>query len=246
MDSTLLTTPPLAPSVLAALHDCGIDTQAQLQAVGAVRAFLLLKRSGLTITRATLWQLAALIESKAVSELSAADKERLQAALAAHPPVALFPPAAQMRQWMQAALAEAEQALAAGEVPVGAVVVHQGQIIGRGHNRCVGAHHIGQHAEMAALAAAGQALGNYRLADCDVYVTLEPCPMCSGALLQARVARVIFGLAEPKTGAAGSVVDLFAHAGLNHHTAVLGGVEAEASKALLQRFFAAKRCLNTD
>ncbi|MBY0346277.1 MAG: tRNA adenosine(34) deaminase TadA, partial [Neisseriaceae bacterium] len=135
-------------------------------------------------------------------------------------------------------------ASAAGEVPIGAVVVHQGQIIARAGNQPIAQCDPTAHAEINALRLAASTLGNYRLAECDVYVTLEPCPMCASALLQARVARVIYAAPEPKTGAAGSVIDLFAHRQYNQHTAVMRGVLAADSLALLRDFFAKKRSMN--
>jgi tRNA(adenine34) deaminase len=143
--------------------------------------------------------------------------------------------------FMQLALAEARAAMAAGEVPVGAVVVKGGQVIATGRNAPVDAHDPTAHAEIIALRAAAAALGNYRLDDCELYVTLEPCAMCSGAMLHARLARVVFGAADPKTGAAGSVLNLFAEARINHQTKVQGGVLAAESSALLQAFFGERR-----
>ncbi len=142
---------------------------------------------------------------------------------------------------MELALAEARAAAAAGEVPVGAVVVRQGEVIATGRNAPVDGHDPTAHAEIVALRAAASALGNYRLDDCELYVTLEPCAMCSGAMLHARLKRVVFGALDPKTGAAGSVVDLFAQPQLNHQTELEGGVMAEESAALLQEFFRQRR-----
>ena len=144
-------------------------------------------------------------------------------------------------RWMRLALQAAHEAAARGEVPVGAVVVHRGEIIAQAHNRCVADCSISHHAEIQALAAAGQALGNYRLNECDVYVSLEPCAMCASAMIQARVARVVFAAHEPKTGAAGSVLNLFANKQLNQHTAILGGVLADEAKQQLQAFFRLRR-----
>lgn len=143
--------------------------------------------------------------------------------------------------FMREALAQAGLALTAGEVPVGAVVVHGDRIVGRGHNAPVSRHDPTAHAEIQALREAAQALGNYRLDGCELFVTLEPCAMCSGAMLHARLARVVYAAADPKTGAAGSVVDLFAQAPLNHQTAVTGGVLAEQGGALLGEFFRRRR-----
>jgi tRNA(adenine34) deaminase len=143
--------------------------------------------------------------------------------------------------FMRVALELAREASAAGEVPVGAIVVKDGEIVGRGHNHPISAHDPTAHAEIAALREAAIHVGNYRLGDCDLYVTLEPCVMCAGAMLHARIARLIYGARDPKTGACGSVCDLFANARLNHHTSVTGGVLAPEAGALLQAFFLARR-----
>lgn len=142
---------------------------------------------------------------------------------------------------MTAALALAQQASEAGEVPVGAVVVKAGEIIGMGSNAPISRHDPSAHAEIQAIRAAASALGNYRLADCTLFVTLEPCAMCAGAIMHARIARLVFGAADPKTGACGSVVDLFAEERLNHHTAVEAGLMAEQCGSLLTGFFRERR-----
>lgn len=143
--------------------------------------------------------------------------------------------------FMQAALEQARLAGAAGEVPVGAVVVREGEIVGRGFNQPILAHDPSAHAEVMALRDAGAWLGNYRLPGCTLYVTLEPCAMCSGAIMHARLARVVFGARDPKTGVAGSVINLYAERRLNHHAEVTGGVLAEECGQLLSNFFAARR-----
>jgi tRNA(adenine34) deaminase len=143
--------------------------------------------------------------------------------------------------FMQAALDLAREGGSIGEVPVGAVVVKDGEIVGRGFNAPISRHDPTAHAEIVALRDAAQRLGNYRLPGCDLYVTIEPCVMCSGAIIHARIARVIYGANDPKTGACGSVVDLFAEPRLNFHAEVTGGVLAEACGALLSGFFAARR-----
>jgi tRNA(adenine34) deaminase len=143
--------------------------------------------------------------------------------------------------YMREALALARKAQAEGEVPVGAVVVCDGAIVGRGHNHPIRAHDPTAHAEVAALRNAAAHLGNYRLGGCTLYVTLEPCMMCVGAMIHARVARVVYGASDPKTGACGSVVDLFAETRLNHHATAQGGVlDAECAETLRQ-FFVSRR-----
>ena len=144
-------------------------------------------------------------------------------------------------QFMQQALAQARDAAAAGEVPVGAVIVRHGKVIATGRNAPIGDHDPTAHAEIAALRAAARALGNYRLDGCELFVTLEPCAMCSGAVLHARLQRVVYGAADPKTGAAGSVLNLFDHDQLNHQTRVEGGVLARECGALLAEFFMSRR-----
>jgi len=146
---------------------------------------------------------------------------------------------------MRLALDQALNAQLAGEVPVGAVLVRRTeagpQVVATGYNRPITTNDPTAHAEIVALRHAAQLAENYRLPDLELYVTLEPCAMCAMALLHARIKRVVFAAADPKTGAAGSVVDLFAHATLNHQTEVLGGVQAEAAGNLLREFFAQRR-----
>lgn len=143
--------------------------------------------------------------------------------------------------FMRAALTLARQARAAGEVPVGAVVVKAGEIIGRGFNRPISGHDPTAHAEIQALRDAASRLGNYRLPGCELFVTLEPCAMCAGAIMHARIARVVYGARDAKTGAHGSVVDLFAEPRLNFHAEVAGGILAEECGKLLSDFFAERR-----
>lgn len=142
---------------------------------------------------------------------------------------------------MQQALSQAHNAWALGEVPVGAVVVKDGEVIATGFNQPIGTHDPTAHAEIMALRAAATILGNYRLPGCELYVTLEPCVMCAGAMMHARLKRVVFGAADPKTGACGSIVNLFEQEKLNHHTEVVGGVLAEECGGLLKTFFAERR-----
>jgi tRNA(adenine34) deaminase len=142
---------------------------------------------------------------------------------------------------MREALALAREAEAANEVPVGAVVVRAGVIVGRGYNAPILGRDPSAHAEIQALRDAARRLGNYRLPGCELFVTLEPCAMCAGAILHARIARVVYGASDPKGGACGSVIDLFAEHRLNHHTAVRGGVLKEMCGSLLSAFFARRR-----
>lgn len=145
--------------------------------------------------------------------------------------------------WMALALAEARLAAEADEVPVGAVLVKDGQLIATGRNTPVAQHDPSAHAEINALRAGATALGNYRLDGCELFVTLEPCAMCAGAMLHSRLARVVFGATDPKTGAAGSVLDLFAEPRLNHRTQVQGGVLADECAGVLQAFFQQRRSI---
>ena len=142
---------------------------------------------------------------------------------------------------MREAISLARSAECLGEVPVGAVVVFVGEIVGRGFNSPIGENDPTAHAEIAALRDAARHLENYRLPGCELFVTLEPCAMCAGAILHSRIARVVYGARDPKTGVHGSVVDLFAVERLNHHTEVIGGVLAEECGQLLSRFFADRR-----
>ena len=152
-----------------------------------------------------------------------------------------MPTVEQDAHWMGLALAQARLAAADGEVPVGAVVVKEGQLIATGRNAPIGSHDPTAHAEVMALREAARVLANYRLDGCTLYVTLEPCAMCSGAMLHARLDRVVFGAADPRTGVAGSVLNLFGHPQLNHQTLVTGGVLAEPCGQLLKDFFKPKR-----
>lgn len=144
-------------------------------------------------------------------------------------------------EYMQLALELAVQAAAVGEVPVGALVVKDGEIIGRGYNAPISSHDPSAHAEIRAMRDAAQHIGNYRLVGCTLYVTLEPCAMCTGAIQHARIARLVYGANDPKTGACGSVVNLMEETRLNHHTEVESGVMAAECGGVLSAFFAARR-----
>ena len=197
-----LTTPPFAPKVIELLAQCQILTRQDVQQQSPCVAFLLLKESGLSVTKSVFWQLVAFSLGKTVNTLSDDERVFWGNELTKTPPVARFPDEKSMQSFMREALIQAALAAEQNEVPVGAVVVHQNQIIARG---------------------------------------LEPCAMCASALMQARVRRVIFAAREPKTGAAGSVINLFAQKTLNHHTAILGGVLADEAQTLLQNFFRQQR-----
>jgi tRNA(adenine34) deaminase len=144
-------------------------------------------------------------------------------------------------RYMREALDQAALAGTAGEVPVGAVIVREGQVIARGYNRPITTHDPTAHAEIVALREAAAVCGNYRLPDCEMYVTLEPCVMCVGAMMHARIKRIVFGASDPKTGACGSVADLMADPALNHHATVTPHVLADESVDLLQSFFKERR-----
>lgn len=142
-----------------------------------------------------------------------------------------------INQFMNAALTEAKKAAAIGEVPIGAVIVHQGEIIGRGYNLRETTQDATHHAEMLAIQAACKKLGTWRLEDCSLFVTLEPCPMCAGAMINARVATCYFGATDPKAGVAGTFYNLLADTRFNHQVAVVSGIKADESATLLQTFF---------
>jgi tRNA(adenine34) deaminase len=163
------------------------------------------------------------------------------APLSAANTAAVTPADAADQRFMALALAEARKAWDEGEVPVGAVVVKDGEVIATGYNQPIGRHDPTAHAEIMALRAAAEKLGNYRLPGCALYVTLEPCAMCSGAMMHARLARVVYAAGDPKTGVCGSVLDLFALEQLNHHTAIEGGVLADQAASMLKGFFAERR-----
>ncbi|MCG2584740.1 tRNA adenosine(34) deaminase TadA [Massilia sp. TS11] len=146
--------------------------------------------------------------------------------------------------YMGLALAQAREAWVRGEVPVGAVLVKDGEVVSVGFNQPIGLHDPTAHAEIQALRAAADKLGNYRLPGCELFVTLEPCAMCAGAMMHARLARIVYGAPDPKTGACGSVVNLFAEEKLNHHAEVLGGVRADECADTLKSFFAERRQAN--
>jgi tRNA(adenine34) deaminase len=143
--------------------------------------------------------------------------------------------------WMEIALAQAAQGGQVGEVPVGALVIKDGEIVGRGHNRNLLDHDATAHAEIVALREAAARLGNHRLGGCDIFVTIEPCAMCAGAMIHARLARLVYGASDPKAGAAGSVLQVINHPQLNHRMEVVSGVLADRCSEILQSFFKQRR-----
>ncbi|MBY6186128.1 tRNA adenosine(34) deaminase TadA [Marinobacter hydrocarbonoclasticus] len=147
----------------------------------------------------------------------------------------------QHQKWMAHAMQLAEKAEALGEVPVGAVLVRDGEVIAEGYNQSITCNDPSAHAEMLCLRSAGESIGNYRLLDTTLYVTLEPCPMCAGALVHARVGTVVYGASDPKTGAAGSIMDLLRHPALNHQLEVISGVLSEPCANQLSAFFKRRR-----
>ncbi len=148
--------------------------------------------------------------------------------------------------FMRQALELANEAWKVGEVPVGAVVVKEGEVIGRGFNAPISSHDPSAHAEIQALRDAANHLGNYRLADCTLYVTIEPCAMCAGAIMHARIARVVYGASDLKTGVCGSVIDIFAEKKLNHHATVVSGVLSQECGETLSKFFAERRRIQSE
>lgn len=238
----LLSTPPLPPKLIILLNQMGIFTVSDLAKHNPCRVFLLLKsqqKGGMTLS--VFWKLVALVEGCLAHELSETQRLFWQTQLREFPPVAVFPPETEMMNYMQEALNEAQKAVLQGEIPVGAVVVYQNEIIARAHNRCVAEHSACHHAELLALMQASQVLQKERLVDCDLYVSLEPCAMCAGAILHARIKRLIFGAHEPRMGSVGSIVNLLSNPKLNAHTAVYSGILAEESAQLLKDFFVQKR-----
>lgn len=232
---------PLPDWLLTALASIDIHHIDSLQETGAVQAYLQLRAGGHSVTLQVLYTLEAAIRGGQLSQLSAEDRNVLQQALKDHPPVRLPPPAVQAEYFMDMALCQADLAEKEGEVPIGAVVVYQKKIIATGYNQPISQHNPSAHAEISAISAAAKSLRNYRLIGCDLYVTLEPCTMCAGAIIQSRLDRVIFGAKEYKSGAAGSIINLFANRLLNSHTAVFGGIREEVCRQKLQTFFKLRR-----
>lgn len=236
--SDFLVIPPKARQWLAQL---GIVSPEQLRQLGAPAVFQALHRRHFPVNRRLLWGLLAIERGCHWSDLTDEEKQySWQEVQQGFPP--LMPdelPVAE--QAMELALAQARQAQAVGEVPVGAVVMQGETLIAVGHNLPRQQHDPTAHAEIVAVRRAAEKLANYRLQDCTLYVTLEPCVMCAGAILHARLQRVVFGAYDERAGAAGSVCNVFAMPVLNHQTAVSGGILATPCRELLQQFFAQRR-----
>ena len=231
----------LSHTIQNALNQLGLATPQDIANLGAVKVFLLLKELGLTPTKSVLWRLDATARGVSLGEIDEARKKVLSGCLKNHPPVAIFPSVAKMQHFMGVALEEAQKAAEEGEVPVGAVVVQNGTVIAATHNTCEKDGVVFHHAELNALTQAMTVLGSSRLCDCDLYITLEPCLMCAGAILHARVRRLIFAAFEPKTGVAGSLNNVFADKKFNHHTAILSGVCEKEAQNMLKAFFSVRR-----
>ncbi|MBR7002040.1 MAG: tRNA-specific adenosine deaminase [Neisseriaceae bacterium] len=231
----------LSNSIHNALTQLGLTTPQDIAATGVVKVFLLLKELGLTPTKSVLWRLDAFARGVSLSEIDDTRKQQLSGCLKAHLPVAIFPSVAKMQHFMRIALKEAEIAAQQGEVPVGAVVVCQDKVIARAHNTVEKDGVAFHHAELNALTQAAKICGKSRLCDCDLYITLEPCLMCAGAIMHARIRRLIFAVNEPKTGVAGSLNNVFADKTLNHHTAVFSGVCEKQAQNMLKAFFSVRR-----
>jgi tRNA(adenine34) deaminase len=237
----LLSSAPLPAKLLFWLEQQGISNAQQLRERGVVSTYLLFKATENGVTRRLLYALEAAARGVHWNQLNDEDRLSLQQQLSLHPPVRQMPSVAEAEHFMQRALMQADLAADAGEVPVGALVVYQGEVIAESYNQPRSLCDPSAHAEMLALRQAASVLGNYRLNGCDLYVTLEPCAMCSGAILHARLDRVIYAAREAKTGAAGSVVDLFANPQLNAHTACFGGVLSTQAATRLADFFRHRR-----
>lgn len=230
-----------SPKIVEALNELGFFSPQDIAKAKIEKVFLLLKAKGLTVTNSILWRLDAFSRNISIEDIDEKRKQELIQNIKQHPPVAIFPPLERMEFFMQEAINQAKIAQTKSEVPVGAVVVHKEQIIATAHNTCETDNMITQHAELKALEQAAKTIGSYRLDECDLYVTLEPCPMCAGAIIQSRIRRLIFATKSNKTGAAGGVLDLFSNRVLNQHTAVLSGIFENETTCLLKDFFLLKR-----
>lgn len=224
-------------SIINKLKSIGIDDIATLNKLGAVKVFLLLRKSKMTVTNSILWKLDSVARGVSLVDIDEFRKNKLLMDVKNSPPVDLFPDIHVMKKFMNEALNEAKIALAHNEVPVGSVIVYKNTIISRAYNQTIYKNSIENHAEIIAIRKASDYLKSYRLDECDIYVTLEPCIMCAGAIINSRIRRLIFGLQDFKTGVAGSVINIFENSKLNKFTSVLFGINKTESKKLLQHFF---------
>ncbi|MCV2503114.1 MAG: tRNA adenosine(34) deaminase TadA [Neisseriaceae bacterium] len=230
----------LPPNILKKLKQLGIECQEDLVNEGSLTAFLKIKSIHLGLTQSILWKLYAIEKNIPYQNISQESKRKVLQEIKKHPIVKNFPTKEEMEKFMQLAILEAKKSLLDDEVPVGAVVVQNGEIIGRGYNQCIKGYNIANHAEMLAIKVASEKIKNYRLDDCDLYVTLEPCMMCTGAIIQSRISRVVYGTKEAKTGMIESF-DSSSYRYMNHHTAFKGGILEQECKQLLVDFFSSKR-----
>jgi len=232
----------LSEKIVEQLAILGITDLAKFCQLDTISVFFLLKNIGYPTTPQLLYQLDAARRRINWHHINQKERKLLRKALRANLPVqAPFPTKEEIAQFMGIALQLANEAKIKDEVPIGAVVVKNHQIIGQGHNSTITQQSPFAHAELLALQEAAKKIGNYRLVNCDLYVTLEPCIMCAGAILQARIKRLIFGTKEPKSGSAGSVINIFADHQLNAHTAIFGPVAPANCAKQLTNFFRQKR-----
>ncbi|QRN40825.1 MAG: cytidine deaminase [Neisseriaceae bacterium] len=226
--------------VLGELKQLGIESKEDLIKEGSLSVFLKIKSVHLGLTQSILWKLYGIEHNIPYWNISKQLKTEILQELKKFPIVKEFPCQEEMNRYMQLAVLQAQKAFWDDEVPVGAVVVLKGRVIGVGYNQSFKGRNIINHAELLAIKAASEELNNYRLDNCDLYVTLEPCMMCTGAIIQSRISRVIYGAKEAKTG----MVESFNPAHyryMNHHCAFKGGVLASECKRLLTDFFETKR-----
>lgn len=231
--------PFLSTKTLAQLDALGIHTREQLKELGAVAVFLALKSRHQGITKKMLAALCAAEHGTPIHEKQLEEAITLAQTMRFAP---LMPNEKQEAEfWMNEALKQAKLAEKKGEIPVGAVIVQDGICISAAHNLPIETHDPSAHAELIALRNAAAILKNYRLNHATLYVTLEPCPMCAGAIFHSRLKRVVFGASDPKGGAGGGAVNLFAHPQLNPHTALSGGILQKPCQEILQNFFKNRR-----
>ncbi len=235
----------LSKKIIEQLTILGITSLDEFCQLETISIFFLLKDSGYPATPWLLYQLDAARRQVNWRHISQKERKLLRNTLAANSPIqAPYPTKEEIEKFIDVARQLANKAETQDEVPIGAIVVKNDQIIGQGYNNTITQKSPFAHAEIIALQEAAKAIGNYRLIDCDLYVTLEPCIMCAGAISQARIKRLIFGTKEPKSGAAGSVINIFANHKLNAYTAVFGPVDSINCAAQLTNFFRQKRQYN--